>query len=170
MPFGHSTSGCIVARAASMSRALNASYAFLSTTNVDSPTITWDTFECAALRFHQKLPIPHDLLVIHPDVKLPSHYIDMSRRIPFRPGVCPVWIPKRNMHAGILLILENLPNHFFQINVRPDRKLADAVAVLIGVRVLPEVVLQFAIVRVRLGKPILLHVNRQRSVPQAPKL
>src|SRR5258706_6994519 len=120
MPLGHSTSCCIVARAASMSRALNASYAFLSTTNVEPSTITWDTFECAALGFHQKLSIPHDLLVIHPDVKLPSHYIDVSRRIPLRSGVCPVGIPERNVHSRILFILQNLPNHVLQIDVGPD--------------------------------------------------
>src|SRR5258706_2219309 len=154
MPFGHSTSGCIVARAASMSRALNASYAFLSTTNVDSSTITWDTFECAALRFHQKLPIPHDLLVIHPDIELPSHHIDMGRRIPLRPGVRPIRIPERNVHSGILFILQNLPNHVLQIDVGSNGKLAVTVTVLVGVCVLPEVVLQFAIVRVRLGKPV----------------
>ena len=27
----------------------------------------------------QELPIPHDLLVVHPDVKPPAHNIDMSR-------------------------------------------------------------------------------------------
>src|SRR5258706_1207453 len=170
MPFGHSTSGCIVARAASLSRALNASYAFLSTTNVDSSTITWDTFECPALRFHQKLSIPHDLLVIHPDVELPSHYIDMGRRIPLRAGMRAIRISERNMHSRILFILQNLPNHFLQINVRADGKLAHAVAVLVGVSVLPEVVFQFAIVRVRLSKPVLLHVDGQRILAEVAEL
>src|SRR5437660_7858266 len=133
MPFGQSTSGCIVARAASMSRALNASYAFLSTANLDSSTITQGILECAALRLHQELSIPHNLLVVHPDVELPPHHIDMSRRIPLRPGVRPVRVPERDVYAGILLILQNLPNHFLQINVGPDGKLTHAVAVLVSV-------------------------------------
>src|SRR5579862_3550234 len=140
MPLGHSTSGFIVARAASRSRALNASYAFLSSATLDSSTVT-----VQALRFQQKLSIPHDLLVIHPDVELPSHNINVCGRIPLRSRVRTVRISERNVHPGIFLILQNLPNHILEIDIGANGELAHAVAILIGVRVLPEIVFQFAI-------------------------
>src|SRR5271155_3850004 len=123
-----------------------------------------------ALSFHQKLPIPHNLLVVHPDVELPPHHINMGRRIPLRPSMSPVGIPKRNMHSRILFILQDLPNHFLQIDVRPNGKLAHSVAVLVGMGVLPEVVFEFAILRVRFCEPVLLHVSGQWSLSQAAKL
>jgi hypothetical protein len=47
-----------------------------------------------------------------------------------------------------------------------DGELAHAVAILIGVRVFPEVVFQFVILRVRLGKPVVLYVHGQGMLPQ----
>src|ERR1700693_3632567 len=91
------------------------------------------------LRLHQELPIPHNLLFIHPDIKLPPHHIDMRRRIPLRARMRSVRISKRNMHARIFLILQNLPDHIFQIDVRSNGKLTHAIAVFIGVRVLPAI-------------------------------
>ncbi len=108
--------------------------------------------ERSALRQHQELPLAHDLLVVHPDIKLPTDDINMRGRIPIRAGVCTIRIPKCNMHSGILLVLQNLANHFFQIDVRPNGKLADAIAVLVGMGVLPEIIFQLAIFGVRLDK------------------
>src|SRR5258707_14892442 len=70
------------------------------------------TFVCFLdLRFHQEFSIPHNLLVVHPDIEFPPHSIDMRGRIPLCPGVRPIWVSKRNVHSGILLILLNLPDH-----------------------------------------------------------
>ena len=113
------------------------------------------------LRLHQKLSIPHNLLVVDPYIEFPPHHINMRRRIPFRPGMRAVRISKRNVNPRIFLILQNLPNHFLEIDVRPNGKFAHAVTVFVGVRVLPEVVFQFAIVGMRLREPVSLDVNRR---------
>jgi len=81
-----------------------------------------------------------------------------------------VRISKRNVNPRIFLILQNLPNHFLEIDVRPNGKFAHAVTVFVGVRVLPEVVFQFAIVGMRLREPVSLDVNRQRILPQVSEL
>src|SRR5208283_153162 len=96
-------------------------------------------------------------------------HVDMGGRIPFSPGVGAVGIAKRNVNSGILFVLQNLADHVFQIDVGSDSKLAHAVAVFVGVRVLPEVVFQFAILGVSLGKPVLLHVDGQRGLLQVAK-
>ena len=57
-----------------------------------------------------------------------------------------VRIPECDMYAGIFLILQNLPDHIFEIDIGADGKFADTVAVFIGVRVFPEIAFQFAIV------------------------
>src|SRR4029077_6397449 len=98
------------------------------------------------LRFHQKLSIAHDLLVVQPDIKLPSHDVNIGRRIPLCPGMRSIRVSKRNMHSGILLILQNLSDHVLQINIRPDGELPNAVAVLVGVWIPPEICLQFAVI------------------------
>src|SRR5580693_7260672 len=36
----------------------------------------------SSLRLHQKFPLAHNLLVVHPNIKLPSHHINMRSRIP----------------------------------------------------------------------------------------
>src|ERR1700732_951404 len=102
-------------------------------------------------RFHQKLPLAHDLLVVHPDIKLPSHDVNMRRRIPLCAGMRSIRVSKRNMHSGILLILQNLSDHVLQINIRPDGELPNAIAVLVGMCIPPEILLQFAVIRMGLG-------------------
>jgi len=67
----------------------------------------------SSLRFQQKLPIPHDLRAIHPDIEIPSHYINMRGRVPLRPGVGSVGIAEGNVYSGIFLVLKNLPDHVF---------------------------------------------------------
>ena len=49
-------------------------------------------------------------------------------------------------------------------------ELANAIAIGIGVGVLPEIILQFSIVGMRLGETIAFHVDGQRIVPQVAEL
>src|SRR6266576_678038 len=167
MPLGHTTSGFIVANAPSISRALNAAYAFCSSFEAEVSLVP-ETGKDLCL--HQKFSLAHDLLVIDPDVELPADYVDVRRRIPIRAGVCAVGISERDVHARILLILEDLADHIFQIDVRADGEFTDAIAVGISVRVLPEVVLQFSILRVGFGQAIALHADREGSLPQVAEL
>jgi len=64
-----------------------------------------------SLRFQQELAIPHNLFVIHPNIELPPHHVDMSRRIPLGPSMRAVRIAEGNVYPGIFLVLQNLPNH-----------------------------------------------------------
>ena len=97
------------------------------------------------LRLNQKLPAAHNLLAIDPDIEIPSHHVNVRRRIPLRSGVRPIRISKRNVYARIFLVLQNLADDVFQFNVSADGELAHPVAVLVRVRVGPEIVLQFLV-------------------------
>src|ERR1700733_15832330 len=110
-----------------------------------------------SLPLDQELPVPHNLLVVDPDIKFSAHYIDMRGRIPFGPCVRAIRIPECNMHSGIFLVLQYVPDHFFQIDVGANGEFANACAVFVSVRVLPEIVFQFAILGVRLSQPVSLH-------------
>src|SRR5580658_483359 len=134
-----------------------------------APTLQ-SNVSAGALRFDQELPISHDLFVIHPNVELSAYNIDVSRRVPLRPSVSTVRIAKRDVHAGILLVLQDLADHILQFNIRADRKFAHAIAVLVGVGVAPEILFQFRIWGVRLNHAISLHSNGQRMLTQTPKL
>ena len=69
----------------------------------------------------------------------------MGSRIPVGAGVRAVGIAERNVDAGIFLVLQNVADDILELDVGADGEFADAVAVLVGVRVLPEVVLEFLI-------------------------
>src|SRR5690242_10824446 len=105
----------------------------------------------ASLRLEQKLPAAHDRFTIYPYVKIPPHHVNVGRRIPVRAGMSPVRIAERNVHSRILLILQDLSDHVLQVNVRPDSEFTNPVAIFVGVRVTPEIVLQFLIRAVPLG-------------------
>ena len=89
----------------------------------------------------------------------------MRRQSHSRPSVRAVRIAECDMHAGIFFVLQNLPDHIFQFDVGADGKLADAIAVLVGVRVTPEVIFQFAIGGMGFGQAIALYLNGQRVSP-----
>ena len=93
----------------------------------------------------RNLPAAHDLLVVHPDVELGADDVDVRRRPPVGAGVRAVRIAERDVHAGELLVLQDVADDAVKLDVRADRELADAVAVLVGVRVGPEVVAQRAL-------------------------
>src|SRR5438105_7620797 len=51
---------------------------------------------------YQKLPIPHHLLAVEPDVEIASHTVDMRFRNPIGAGVLGIRMTKREMNAGNL--------------------------------------------------------------------
>ena len=98
-------------------------------------------------RLNQKFPLPHNQLILNPDVEPQPNHIDVRRRPPLRPRVLPIWIPKRNMDPRKFLVLQNVANHPLNPDIRPDRKLAHPVGILIGMRVSREIRLQLPIFR-----------------------
>ena len=111
------------------------------------------------LRFQQKLPLLHDLLSIHPNVEFAADNINMSGRIPVRPRVEAVRIAESDVYTGIFLVLQNLADYVLEANVGADSELTNAIAILVGVGVLPEVFFKFAIVRVGFGETVALHLD-----------
>ena len=71
------------------------------------------------------------------------------RRLPVGVRLAAVGIAEREVHAGHLLVLQQDADHLAQAEVGAERQLADAVAVLVGVAVVPEVVLEIARARTR---------------------
>src|SRR5580700_8166249 len=59
----------------------------------------------------EEFPLAHDHLVFNPDIEAQPHHVDMGRRAPRRAGVFSVWITKRDVDAGKLLILQDVANH-----------------------------------------------------------
>ena len=116
--------------------------------------------EIAYLRLQQKLSTLHDLLAIHPDIKVPSHHIDMRGGIPLSAGVHAIRIAEGDVCSRVLFILENLSDHILQLDISANGELAHNIAVLIRVGVSPEVGLQFTVGRVRLRETITLYLNR----------
>ena len=72
----------------------------------------------------------------------------------------------RHVQPRDLLVLQNVPNHVLQRQIRSDRKLTNAVAILVRVRVLPELFFKLLVLAVHLGDAIPLHLDRQRRIPQ----
>src|SRR2546426_8106241 len=104
--------------------------------------------------FQQELPLPHDLLAVHPYIEIPPHHVNMSGRIPLRPSMRPVRISKCDMHSRKLLILKNLSNHVFQFNIGADGELPHQIAVLVGMGVTPKIVPQLLIAGVSFDQPV----------------
>src|SRR5580693_208159 len=122
------------------------------------------------LCLQQELPISHNLLTIHPNIKLPPYHVDVGRRIPLRSSVRPVRIAKGNVYSRILLVLQNLPNHVLQFDIRANRELAHAITILVGMGVAPEITLQVMVRGMSLNYAIALHPNSQRILSQTAKL
>src|SRR5438876_3688322 len=66
----------------------------------------------------------------------------MRRGFPVRVSLAAVGIAKGEMHAGKLFVLEQHADHFGQSKIRSEGQLSDAVAVFVGVAILPELLLQ----------------------------
>ena len=69
----------------------------------------------------------------------------MRGRVPVGAGVRAVGIAERDVDAGELLVLQDVADDVRQLDVGADRELADAIGVLVGVRVVPEVVLELVV-------------------------
>src|SRR5262249_6143669 len=94
------------------------------------------------LRLDKKLALTHDLEVIHPYLKAPPNHINVRGGVPLGAGVLAVGVAEGDVHAGKLFVLKDVANYLLQFDVGADGKFADTVAVLVGVRVIPEVVLK----------------------------
>src|SRR5581483_8851459 len=91
------------------------------------------------------------------------HHVDMSGGIPVSPGVRAVRIAERDMDTGNFFVLQDVADHVANADVGADGEFADAVAELVGMAVLPELIPQFVVGAASLAQTAVLHANRERS-------
>jgi hypothetical protein len=94
---------------------------------------------------NQELSLGHDLLAIHMNVEAKPDDVDVCGRIPVCARVRAVRIAERDVHAREFFVLQDVSDHFMQFHVGADGELADAVAVLVGVGVAPEILPQLQV-------------------------
>src|SRR5438270_4673042 len=91
---------------------------------------------------HEITAARNDLLVVDPHVAAAREDVDVGARFPGRAGLAAEGSAKGEMDAGDLLVLQQHADRVLERDVGADRELADAVAVLVGVAVLPELPLE----------------------------
>ena len=96
---------------------------------------------------NQKASIPHDLLFVDPDVEAGTDDVDVGGRVPVGAGVGAVRVPEGDVNARELLVLQDVADDVRELDVGADGELADAIGVLVGVRVGPERRLQLLVCR-----------------------
>src|SRR5438067_5048227 len=74
------------------------------------------------------------------------------------------------MNPGKFLVLQDVPDHVLQLNVRAYRELTDAIAVFIRVRISPEILLQLFVLTVSFSKTIPLYADRERHLFEVAEL
>ena len=88
------------------------------------------------------MPGGDDLLIVDPHIAVASEHINVRARLPV--GVClaAIGIAKREVDARHLLVLQQDADHLAQAEIGAESELADAVAVFVGVTVIPEIALE----------------------------
>ena len=94
-----------------------------------------------------------DLVGVDPDVALAGQDIDVGFRFPVGVGLAAVGIAEGNMHAGKFFVLEQDADHFGEAEVGAEGQLADAVAVFVGVAILPEFLFEILAVAMDVNQP-----------------
>src|ERR1700716_2867744 len=94
-----------------------------------------------------------DLLIVDPDVAAAREHVDVRARFPRRAGLAPVRVAEGEVDAGDLLVLQQHADHVLERDVGAEGELADATAVLVGVAVLPELLLEILARAVRRLQP-----------------
>src|ERR1700751_4844028 len=86
-------------------------------------------------KLYQKPAAAHHLLTVKPDVEVAADAVDVCFGSPVCAGVLGVGMTEGDVNTWNFFILQNVADNVLTSRVRPDCKLADAIAVLIGARV-----------------------------------
>src|SRR5215470_9699377 len=97
----------------------------------------WRRFRISSITvvLYQKLPFPHHLLAVEPDIEIAAHTVDVRFGNPVCAGVLSVGVTKRNVDPGKFFILQNVTDDARAGDVGADGKFTDAIAVFVRVRV-----------------------------------
>src|ERR1700730_12269082 len=82
------------------------------------------------------------LVLINPNIALASQHIDVLLGGPVRVGLAAIRIAEGEMHAGKFFVLQKDADHARQSQICAERQFADAVTVLVGVAIFPELLLE----------------------------
>ena len=87
-----------------------------------------------------------DLVVVDPDVAVAGEDVDVRFGFPVGVGLAAVGIAESDVDAGKFFVLKKDADHFGEAEVGAEGEFADAVAIFVGVAVIPEFLLEiFAI-------------------------
>src|SRR3954468_16323939 len=95
---------------------------------------------------------------------------DVRARFRRRAGLAAIGIAEGEVDARHLLVLQQHADHVAQRQVGAERKLADAIAMLVGVAVLPEFLLEILSHAVRRPQAAAADVERERRRQQVAVL
>ena len=115
---------------------------------------------------HQIPALADHLRVVDPDVAVARQDVDVRARFPVGAGLAAVGVAEREVDARDLLVLQQDADHLAEREVGAERQLADAVAVLVGVAVVPELALEILALAVRATQPPAGDLERQRRRAQ----
>src|ERR1035437_5614468 len=109
----------------------------------------------------EKAALLHDLLAVNPDIEVQAHDVNVGAGIPLCTCVRAIGVSEGDVDAGKFLVLQDLPYDPLEFEVRSDGKLPNKMAVLVGVRVGPELLFQNFVLAEDLGNAVVPHVDRQ---------
>src|SRR4051794_16647967 len=112
----------------------------------------------------QELSSAHDLGAVDPDVEFAPDDIDVRAAVPVGTGVRAVRISEGDVDAGDLLVLQNIPDHVAHADVGTDGELAHAIAVLVGMTVVPELLFEHLVAAVRFDEAAVADDDSQRRL------
>src|SRR4030088_1455468 len=103
------------------------------------------------------------LVFINPNIALASQDIDMRLGHPVRVRLTAIGIAEGQMYAGKFFVLQQHANHARQSQICAEGQFTDAVAVLIGVAIFPEFLLQILARALRVNQAGFLDFQNQWS-------
>ena len=83
----------------------------------------------------KKLPTPHHLFAIEPDVEIAADTVDVRFGRPIGARVPGIGMTESDVHTGNFFVLQNISDHVSARGVGADGEFADAVAVFVRRRV-----------------------------------
>jgi hypothetical protein len=82
------------------------------------------------------------LVVVDPDITVAGEHVDVGARFPLSVGLAAVGVAESEVDARKFFVLEKDADHLRKAQIGAEGELADAVAVLIGVAIIPEIFFQ----------------------------
>ena len=103
-----------------------------------------------------------DLVGVDPDVAVAGEDVDVGLGFPVGVGLAAVGIAEGDVNAGKFFVLEKDADHFGEAEVGAEGEFADAVAVFVGVAVVPEFLLEIFAIAVDLDEARVFDFERER--------